>query len=184
MFNIHKRRFMYKPTVKNLIEYLQRMPQDANVIICGDDYVYLNVDETFENDDSCSTTICIDTEDLEECYEDQFKVCYNLINCANPTWIVMYHIGSETYSSYVIAHTMESAIDIIVRRYDIDRTDVFRVLDAQYATILIDNVTLKMLKSDDDPEVKDFLNRFCFTTDPVISTTHIQNALGGNELPA
>ena len=177
MFNIHKRRFMYKPTVKELIEYLQKLPQDATVSICGDNNVCLHVDEMVENNGSFSTAICLDAEDLDECYENQFGICCNLISCTYPTWIVMYYIGSDTYSSYVVARTMEDAIDIIAKRNNIIRTDVFRVLDAQYATILIDAETFNMLRDDNDPEVKEFLNRFCFTTDPIISTTCIRNVL-------
>ena len=182
MFNIHKRRFMCNPTVKELIEYLQKLPQDATVSICGDSNVCLHVNEMVENNGSFSTAICLDAEDLDECYENQFGICCNLISCTYPTWIVMYNIGSETYSSYVVARTKEDATDIIVKRNNIALTDVFRILDAQYATILIDTETFNTLQSEDDLEVKEFLNRFCFATDPIISTTCIMSSLGGNEL--
>lgn len=61
MYDVARRKKFEGVTVRDLIEELSKMPQDAEVLCCGDDYIWLHV----EDDDS---TVCIDVEDLEENY--------------------------------------------------------------------------------------------------------------------
>lgn len=63
MYNINKRRKLKEVSVSDLIEELKQLPQDAKVVFCGDYVGFIHV----ERDDS---VVCIDTEDLDEDYED------------------------------------------------------------------------------------------------------------------
>ena len=64
MFDIVKRKHLSDVTVGELINELNKLPSNAKVFCCGDSNVWLNV----EKDNSI---ICIDSEDLEECYIDE-----------------------------------------------------------------------------------------------------------------
>lgn len=61
MYDISKRVLLIKPTVEALIGILSDLPKDAEVMFCGCDCGYLHVNKE-------STTICIDSEDLDEDY--------------------------------------------------------------------------------------------------------------------
>lgn len=61
MYDIKERVLLVKPKVGVLIDILKEMPQDADVVFCGDDCGYIHV----ERDKS---VINIDTEDLDEGY--------------------------------------------------------------------------------------------------------------------
>ena len=63
MYDVNKRKNLSGMNVGELINELNKLPKDAKVLCCGDDYLYLHV----EKDDS---VICIDTEDLEDLYAD------------------------------------------------------------------------------------------------------------------
>lgn len=62
MFDVARRRHFESITVKDLIVELSKMPQDAEVLCCGDNYMWLHVEDD-------ETVVCIDVEDLEECYD-------------------------------------------------------------------------------------------------------------------
>lgn len=63
-----------KITVGRLVEQLSKLPQDAELTICGDSYVYIHVEKD-------GSAVNIDCEDLDEEYaydeftssEDYFK---------------------------------------------------------------------------------------------------------------
>lgn len=60
MYNI-KRRDQFE-TVGGLKRLLEDIPEDTKIVICGDDYCWFHI----EIDESI---ICLDNEDLEDCYE-------------------------------------------------------------------------------------------------------------------
>lgn len=62
MYNLAKRRKSECMSVKDLINELEKENPDAEITCCGDNYVYLHV----ENDQSVVT---IDCEDLDEAYD-------------------------------------------------------------------------------------------------------------------
>lgn len=64
MFDSDKRKHLFDVTVAELISELNKLPGNAIVCCCGDSNVWLHV----EKDNSA---ICIDAEDLEECYIDE-----------------------------------------------------------------------------------------------------------------
>ena len=63
MYNKKKMQFHHNPTVGELIRALKKCPQNATVLVCGDTYCYIQVETK-------NTVVCIDNEDLEECYVD------------------------------------------------------------------------------------------------------------------
>ena len=62
MFDIEKRKNLSGMPVSEVIAELSKLPQNAQVLCCGDTYVWLHVEQD-------GSVVCIDTEDLEECYE-------------------------------------------------------------------------------------------------------------------
>lgn len=63
MYDIYKRRKRLKLKVKDLIKELEKENPEAQITICGDDYVCIHV----ERDNSVVT---LDNEDLDDCYEE------------------------------------------------------------------------------------------------------------------
>ena len=55
-----ERRTKFK-TVKELRELLTDLPDNTEVLICGDSYCWFHVKED-------ESVVCLDNEDLEECY--------------------------------------------------------------------------------------------------------------------
>lgn len=51
-----------KITVGQLAQQLKALPQDAQILICGDEYCYIHVE-------SDGSVVNLDNEDLEECYD-------------------------------------------------------------------------------------------------------------------
>ena len=64
MYDIN-RRTKFK-TVGELKGLLTGLSDDTSVLICGDNYAWFHV----EKDDP---VICLDNEDLDECYEDEME---------------------------------------------------------------------------------------------------------------
>ena len=62
MYDISKRKQF--STVGELKKLLENYSDDTQIVITGDDYCWFHA----EKDES---VICLDTEDLEECYEEQ-----------------------------------------------------------------------------------------------------------------
>ena len=60
MYNI-KMRNQFE-TVGGLKRLLEDVPEDTKIVICGDDNCWFHI----ENDRS---VVCLDNEDLEDCYE-------------------------------------------------------------------------------------------------------------------
>lgn len=60
MFDINKRK-QFK-TVGDLLELLKHIPSDTKICITGDDYCWFHIEED-------NSVICLDCEDLEDCYE-------------------------------------------------------------------------------------------------------------------
>lgn len=50
-------------TVGQLVDILQGLPQDAQIVICGDDYCYIHVE-------SDGFVVNLDNNSLEDCYDD------------------------------------------------------------------------------------------------------------------
>lgn len=63
MYDINFRRKIQKNTVGNLIEKLKELPQDAEILVCGEDIFFLHIERD-------KTVVCLDTEDLETDYID------------------------------------------------------------------------------------------------------------------
>lgn len=63
MLDIKKRRFMDHPTVGEMKELLNRLPDNARFTVCGDGYVWIHI----EDDDSIFN---VDNDDLFDEYEE------------------------------------------------------------------------------------------------------------------
>ena len=50
-------------TVGQLVDVLQGLPQDAQIVICGDEYCYIHVE-------SDGSVVNLDNNSLEDCYDD------------------------------------------------------------------------------------------------------------------
>ena len=61
MYDISERKQF--STVGELRQLLASLNDDTKVVITGDDYCWFHVEED-------QSVICLDTEDLEDCYED------------------------------------------------------------------------------------------------------------------
>ena len=61
MYDINKRK-QFK-TVGELREILNDIPDDTQVLICGEDYGWFHIEQD-------GSVVCLDNEDLECCYEE------------------------------------------------------------------------------------------------------------------
>lgn len=50
-------------TVGRLVDILQGLPQDAQIVICGDEYCYIHIE-------SDGSVVNLDNNSLEDCYDD------------------------------------------------------------------------------------------------------------------
>ena len=53
-------------TVGQLVDILQGLPQDAQIVICGDEYCYIHVE-------SDGSVVNLDNNSLEDCYDDSIN---------------------------------------------------------------------------------------------------------------
>lgn len=53
-------------TVGQLVDILQGLPQDAEIVICGDEYCYIHVE-------SDGSVVNLDNNSLEDCYDDDIN---------------------------------------------------------------------------------------------------------------
>lgn len=53
-------------TVGQLVDILQGLPQDAQIVICGDEYCYIHVE-------SDGSVVNLDNNSLEDCYGDDIN---------------------------------------------------------------------------------------------------------------
>lgn len=72
MYEIRKLRTGTKITVEELIIELMKENLDAEVLICGDERIFVHTEED-------ESTINLDNESLEECYENYMYATYNEI---------------------------------------------------------------------------------------------------------
>lgn len=63
MYDKKQRQSYSEITVGQLINQLKALPQDAQILICGDDYCFIHVE-------SDSSVVNLDNEALEECYDE------------------------------------------------------------------------------------------------------------------
>lgn len=63
MYELTKRFYKDSLTVKELIEQLNKLPQQAKICICGDDNCYIHVEQD-------GSVVNFDTEDLADCYDE------------------------------------------------------------------------------------------------------------------
>jgi len=54
-------------TVGQLVDILQGLPQDAQIVICGDDYCYIHVE-------SDGSVVNLDNNSLEDCYDGDINI--------------------------------------------------------------------------------------------------------------
>ena len=54
-------------SVGQLVDILQGLPQDAQIVICGDDYCYIHVE-------SDGSVVNLDNNSLEDCYDDDINI--------------------------------------------------------------------------------------------------------------
>ena len=62
MYNINKRKQFN--TVGDLKELLKDIPSETKIVITGDDYCWFHVEKD-------GSVVCLDCEDLDECYEEE-----------------------------------------------------------------------------------------------------------------
>ncbi len=63
MYDINERKKFRCLTIAKFTEQLQAVPQDAELLICGENMFFLHIEKN-------KTVVCIDTEDLEDVYID------------------------------------------------------------------------------------------------------------------
>lgn len=63
MYDIKQFQSYSEITVGQLIELLRALPQDAQLVICGDEYCYIHVE-------SDGSVVNLDNEPLEESYDE------------------------------------------------------------------------------------------------------------------
>lgn len=67
MYDIDQYAEFHDGTVKDLVEALQKLPQDAQVVICGDNFFYMHVEED-------GSVVNLDTNGM-----DDFDEFYNAV---------------------------------------------------------------------------------------------------------
>lgn len=63
MYDLTKRFYKENLTVEELIEQLNKLPQQAKICICGDDCCYIHVEKD-------GSVVNLDAEALDDCYEE------------------------------------------------------------------------------------------------------------------
>lgn len=63
MYDISKRKQF--STVGELKQLLENCPDNTQIVVTGDDYCWFHIEED-------ESVICLDVEDLEECYEEEY----------------------------------------------------------------------------------------------------------------
>ena len=63
MYDISKRKQF--STVGELKQLLENYPDNTQIVVTGDDYCWFHIEED-------ESVICLDVEDLEECYEEEY----------------------------------------------------------------------------------------------------------------
>ena len=63
MYDISKRKQF--STVGELKQLLENYPDNTQIVVTGDDYCWFHIEED-------ESVICLDIEDLEECYEEEY----------------------------------------------------------------------------------------------------------------
>lgn len=63
MYDVNERKKFRCLTIAKFTEQLQTLPQDAELLICGENMFFLHVEKD-------KSVVCIDTEDLEDVYID------------------------------------------------------------------------------------------------------------------
>ena len=63
MFDINERKKFRKLAIAEFTEQLQALPQEAKLLICGEDMFFIHIEKD-------KSVVCIDTEDLEDVYID------------------------------------------------------------------------------------------------------------------
>lgn len=64
MYNIKKRKQFN--TIGELKEILKNISDDTKVFVCGEDYCWFHIEQD-------GSVVCLDNEDLEECYEEDLE---------------------------------------------------------------------------------------------------------------
>ena len=64
MYDIKRRKEISGMTVEDIISELATLPRDAVVICCGDDNVWIHVEQD-------NSVVCINTESLADCYDSE-----------------------------------------------------------------------------------------------------------------
>ena len=62
MYDIKKRKQF--DTVGDLKKLLDTIPDETKVVICGDDYCWFHIEED-------ESVVCLDMEDLDDCYDEE-----------------------------------------------------------------------------------------------------------------
>lgn len=65
MYDVDRYVEFHNTTVKDVIEALQQLPQDAQMVICGDDFFYMHVEED-------GSVVNLDTED-KDAFDDLYQ---------------------------------------------------------------------------------------------------------------
>lgn len=63
MYDVNERKKFKNLTIAEFSEQLQALPQDAKLLICGENMFFLHIEKD-------KSVVCIDTEDLEDVYID------------------------------------------------------------------------------------------------------------------
>lgn len=63
MYDVNERKKFRNLAIAEFTEQLQALPQDAKLLICGEDIFFLHIEKD-------KSVVCIDTEDLEDVYID------------------------------------------------------------------------------------------------------------------
>ena len=66
MYDIKRRKEISGMTVKDIISELAKLPSDAVAICCGDDNVWIHVEQD-------NSVVCIDAESLDDCYNNDWS---------------------------------------------------------------------------------------------------------------
>lgn len=65
MYDVDRYVEFHNTTVKDVIEALQQLPQDSQMVICGDDFFYMHVEED-------GSVVNLDTED-KDAFDDLYQ---------------------------------------------------------------------------------------------------------------
>lgn len=132
MYDVKERKKFRNLTIAEFAQQLQALPQDAQLLICGEDTFFLHIEKD-------KSVVCIDTEDLEDVYiddkdtsPDDFWNNRSLLEQSNtskiPNELAEMMIQFEEQKKVIYAHYVQ-LVDSVISGHISTEKEIERIMD-------------------------------------------------------